>query len=110
MKCSLETDTTLGLLITAEFEGLAALQDELMLVLADRAFKTQNNLLRGFGLLVEDGLGLTTVAGLLAIVTALSLSKNGGFAGFVLGHLVGSVTATLFTSTKGLTSLRNVNL
>ena len=106
----LEADTTLGLLITTKFERLAALQNELMLVLANSAFETQNDLLSSLGLLVEDGFGLTTVTGLLAIVTTLSLSENGGFTGFVLGNLVGSVTAALFTSTKGLTSLGNVHL
>ena len=41
-------------------------------------------------LLVEDGLRLTTVTGLLAIVTTLSLSRQRILALLVLGHLVGT--------------------
>ena len=51
---------------------LAALQDQLVLGLADGAFETQSDLLGGLGLLVEDRLGLTTITGLLTIVTALT--------------------------------------
>lgn len=42
--------------------------------LADLALESQNNLLRGLRLLLEDGLGLTTESGLLTIVTTLSCS------------------------------------
>jgi hypothetical protein len=45
--------------------------------------------------LVEDRLGLTTVSGLLSVITALSLSEEGGFAGLVLCDLVGRVLAAL---------------
>lgn len=107
---NLEADTTLGLLITTKFERLAALQDELMLMLANGTFQTQDNLFGSLGLLVENGLSLTTITGLLTIVTTLTLSEDGGFTGLVLGDLVGSVTTTLLTSTKGLTSLRDVDL
>jgi hypothetical protein len=41
-------------------------------------------------LLVEDGLGLTTVSGLLAVVTALALCSERILALLVLGHLVRS--------------------
>ena len=41
-------------------------------------------------LFVEDGLGLTTVTALLAVVTALSLCENGVLALLVLGHFVRS--------------------
>lgn len=70
-----------GLLITTKFEAksegfstigahegegwdalLAALQGELHLVLARCALQSQYNLLRCLRLLVEDGLGLTTVS------------------------------------------------
>lgn len=68
----LEADTTLGLLFTTEFEVLAALVDKLVLSLARSAFKTNDSLLGSLGLLVEDGLGLTTITGLLTIVTALT--------------------------------------
>ena len=106
----LEADTSLGLLITTKFEGLATLQNKLMLVLANSAFQTQDNLLGSLGFLVEDGLGLTTVTALLAVVTALSLSENGSFTGLVLGNFVGGVTTALLTGTEGFTSLRDVDL
>jgi hypothetical protein len=38
--------------------------------------------------LVEDGLGLTTVSALLAIITTLSLGEQRGLAGLVLRNLV----------------------
>jgi hypothetical protein len=43
-----------------KLEVLAALQCELRLGLAHVALQSQHNLLRRLGLLVEDGLGLTT--------------------------------------------------
>lgn len=72
----LETDTTLGLFITTEFERLATFQNKLMLVLANGTFKTQDDLLSGLGFLVENGFGLTTITGLFAVITTLSLSEN----------------------------------
>jgi len=45
----------------------------------------------GLGLLVEDGLGLTTVTGLLTVVTTLSLGGERVLALLVLGHLVRGV-------------------
>lgn len=57
---------------------LATLQSELLLGLADSALKTQDDLLGGLGLLVEDRLGLTTVTALLAVVTTLTLGVQGG--------------------------------
>ena len=58
-----------------QLEVLAALEGELALGLALDALQTEDDLLGGLGLLVEDGLGLTTVTGLLAVVTALSLGE-----------------------------------
>lgn len=46
---------------------LASLQGQLQLGLARRALETQHNLLGSLGLLVEDGLRLTTETGLLTI-------------------------------------------
>ena len=46
-------------------------------------------------LLVEDGLGLTTVTGLLAVITTLSLSRQRVLALLVLRHLVGAGIRTL---------------
>lgn len=57
---------------------LAALQGELLLGLASSALKTQDDLLGGLSLLVEDRLGLTTVTTLLSIVTTLTLGEQGG--------------------------------
>ena len=54
---------------------LATLQRKLHLVLADGALKTKDDLLCRLGLLVEHGLGLTTITGLLAVITTSSLSE-----------------------------------
>lgn len=43
--------------------------------------------------LVEDGLGLTTITTLLTVITTLSLGKQRGFSGLVLGDLVLGVYA-----------------
>ena len=59
-----------------KLEVLATLQRQLGLGLALDALQPQDDLLGGLGLLVEDGLGLTTVTGLLAVVTSLSLSEE----------------------------------
>lgn len=45
----------------------------------------------GLGLLVEDGLGLTTVTALLPVVTTLTLGRKRVLALLVLGNLVGGV-------------------
>ena len=42
--------------------------------LALDALQPEHNLLRGLRLLVEDGLGLTTITALLAVVSALTLA------------------------------------
>ncbi len=57
---------------------LAALQGQLLLGLAGSALETEDNLLGGLGLLVEDRLGLTTVTALLPVVTTLTLGVQGG--------------------------------
>lgn len=88
---------------------LTTLQSQLGLGLADDALKTKNNLLGGLGLLVEDLLGLTTVTGLLTVVTTLTLSVKGSLTSLVLGDLVLSVLAALLTLAVGLSGLWNVN-
>ena len=97
--------STLRLLLTTELEAidniriysracerryalLAALEGHLHLVLADGALQTEYDLLGRLRLLVEDGLGLTTVTRLLAVVTALALGGQGVLALLVLRHLV----------------------
>jgi hypothetical protein len=56
---------------------LASLQSQLGLGLALGALKTKHNLLGRLGLLVEDGLCLTTVTALLSVVTTLTLGEEG---------------------------------
>ena len=87
---------------------LAALQHLLVLALARGALHAQRNLLGGLGLLVEDGLGLATVAGLFAVVAALALDVQGRLAGLVLGDLLGGVLFALFT--ESVARLGNVHL
>lgn len=59
-----------------QLEVLASLESKLCPGLALGALQSQDNLLGGLGLLVEDGLGLTTVTGLLAVISALSLGEQ----------------------------------
>ena len=101
--------TNLVLLLSTDFEVLAASNGMLVLTLAFRAFQTQNDLLCGLGLLAEDGLGLTTKALLFAIVAALALGKIGRLAGLVLRYFVIGVLLA-FAWAKCLLCLRNVYL
>jgi len=57
---------------------LAALERQLCLGLARVALQPQHDLLGGLGLFVENRLGLTSVTGLLAVVTTLSLGEERG--------------------------------
>jgi hypothetical protein len=59
-----------------KFKMLASLQRQLCLRLARCALQSQHNLLRRLCFLVENGLGLTTVTGLFAIITTLSLREQ----------------------------------
>jgi hypothetical protein len=70
---------------------LGALENVLNDDLAVRALKLEHDLLRGLGLLVEDGLGLTTIAGLLPVVTTLTLREQAGLTSLVLDDLEGFV-------------------
>jgi len=63
----------LSLLVTTKLEVLASLDNQKLLLLGFGALKTEHNLFGGLGLLVEDGFGLTTISGLFAIVTTLTL-------------------------------------
>lgn len=58
-----------------KLEVLATLQGQLHLRLAGNTLQSQDNLLCGLSLLVKDGLGLTTITRLLAVVSALSLGE-----------------------------------
>ena len=62
------------------------------------------------GLLLEDGLGLTTITGLLTVVTTLTLDVQRSLTGLVLGNLVGSVLSALGAGAEGVASLGNVHL
>lgn len=76
-----------------QLEVLAALQRQLRLGLAARALETKHNLLGGLGLLVENGLGLSSVTGLLPVVTTLSLCEERGLGKWVL--VVGSFSTVV---------------
>lgn len=58
---------------------------------------------------MEDGLSLTTVTRLLAVVTTLSLSESRSLAGLVLGDLVKGVLAALPRLAESLTGLGDVD-
>ena len=88
---------------------LSSLEAQLLLGLAFFALKAKSNLLRRLGLLVEDGLGLTTKTLLLRVVASLTLSEVGRLACFILGHLVERVLPALLGLAVSLSLLRNVN-
>lgn len=86
---------SLALLVTANLEVLAALDGQLLAVLAFRALHTQHNLLCRLGLFPEDRLGLTTISPLLTVVTTLALGVQGILALLVLCHFVQGVLLAL---------------
>lgn len=61
-----------------QLKVLASFQRKLGLGLAGGALQPQHDLLRCLRLLVEDGLSLTSVTGLLAVITTLSLGEQRG--------------------------------
>lgn len=89
---------------------LASLEGKLALGLALDALQSQDNLLGGLGLLVENGLGLTTITALLSVVTALSLGEQRGLTSLVLRHLVLGVLAALLALAVGVSGLGDVDL
>lgn len=89
---------------------LASLQSQLQLGLALDALQSQHDLLGSLSLLVEDRLGLTTVTGLLAVVSSLSLGEERGLASLVLGDLVLGVLAAVLALAVGVAGLGNVDL
>jgi len=98
-----------GLLLLPQLEVLGALEHQLLLGLAFLALQAEHHLLGGLRLLVENRLGLPTVARLLVVVTALALSEVGSLAGLVLAHLVDSVLAALFALAVGPSFLGDVH-
>lgn len=81
-----------------------------MLLLADGAFQTQNDLLGNLGFLLEHWLSLTTIARLFTIVTAFTLGKERSLTSCILGDLMGSVLAALLGSAEGVTCFRDIHL
>lgn len=65
---------------------LASLEGQLLLGLARGAFESEDNLLGRLGLLVENRLGLTTVTGLLAVVSTLTLRESRSLARLYFDH------------------------
>jgi len=77
---------------------LASLQRQLCLRLARCALQSQHNLLCRLRLLVEDGLRLTTVTGLFAIITTLSLREQGRLRDILLGGPIGGANQEAYLS------------
>lgn len=100
--------TTLSLLGT-ELEVLGPLKSQVLLGLTFLALQTKNDLTCSLGLLVEDGLGLTSETHLLGIITTLSLGEVGGLSGLVLGDLVDLVLTALLAGTEGFAFFGYVN-
>ena len=88
---------------------LTSLQGQLSLGLAVDTLQSQDNLLGGLGLFVENGLGLTTETGLLTVVSSLTLGEQRSLTSLVLGDLVLGVLAALLTLTESSSKLWNVN-
>ena len=78
-------------------------------MLASLALKPEDNLLRGLSLLVEDGLGLTTITRLLTVITTLSLGGETVFTLFVLGNLVQCMLLAFLVLAVRLLRLWNVH-
>ena len=91
-----------GLLFLAEDEGLASLDHTVASVLALSALKLQHDLLGVLGLLLEDGLGLTSETLLLHVVSPLSGGHDVILTLLVLRHLVDSVFLQLGAESSDL--------
>merc|ERR1712221_46738 len=77
---------SLLLLLASQLEVLASFDGNLILSLAVDALQPEDDLFGGLGLLSEDGLGLSTVSLLLAVVTPFALSLERILAFFILRH------------------------
>ena len=110
----------LGLLISSKLKVLAALQGNLVFMFAGGTFQTKYHLFSGFGLmmigkpqftnylLVKDGLSLTTITCLLAIVASFTLDMERVLALFILRHLVWFMHTTAFA--KCIPGFGNIDL
>ena len=103
-----EDRATLCDVLLAEDEGLATLDGVESSLLAHGALKLECDLLGGLCLLSEDGLGLSTEALLLGIISSLSLTDERVLAFLVLRYLVGHVLVALLAVSSHL--LGNVDL
>ncbi len=99
-----------GLLLLTKLKVLAAFEGNLKLRLALLAFEAEHDLLRGLGLLVENGLRLASKSHLLPVVASLALGKVRRLASLVLRHLVHGVLPALFALAKGAALFRDVDL
>lgn len=88
----------------------ASLEGNLLLVLARGAFHSQDDLLCGLSLLLEDGLGLTTETGLLTIVSSLTLGEKRSLTSLVLGDLVEPMAFAFAATAEGISGFWNVDL
>ena len=93
--------------IGAELELLGPLNRLHPLSLAHRTFKVQDNLFGRLRILVENGFRLTTKAGLLLVITALSLCTERCLPRLVLCHLVGRMGPA--PAAVGVTAFRDVH-
>merc|ERR1719253_1045544 len=97
------------LLLLTEIEVMSTLDGKLLLGLALFALETQDDLLGGLGLLLQDRLGLATETLLLVVITALSLGEVGSLASLVLGDPVKGVLLALLALAICLALLRYGN-
>ena len=84
----------LCLLVSSKLKVFASLDGALLLVLADRAFKTKDNLLCRLGFLVKNWFRLSSKSRLFSVITTLSLGKEGSLSCLVLSYFVKSMFAT----------------
>ena len=96
-----------SLVLLAEDESTASLEDAELPGLGLGALELQSDLLGLLGLLAEDGLGLTAEALLLHVIATLTESVLGVFALLVLGDLVDGVLLGL--KGEAFQCLRNVD-
>ena len=78
-----------------QHHSLGSADDENTSTLTVSALDSECDFLGGFGLLPEDGLGLSSITGLFAVVTSSALSCLAFLSLFVLGYLVLGVGAAL---------------
>merc|ERR1719334_265155 len=90
-------DLALSLLVTTKLKVLASFDGEHSLrpAVLFHTFQPQHDLLCRFGLFTENRLGLSTVTGLLSVVSPLTLGVKGILSLLVLGNFVRLVLLAL---------------